>query len=65
MRAEPGSLCGYSVVDRSVTYVRPDLQLKESDVYDRLPDMTIDPAAAPIQATPEWEYCNGTVLAMG
>lgn len=53
----PGSICGYSVVDRSVTYARPDLQLSESNVYSRLSGFHIEAGSRPSQITPEWEYC--------
>jgi hypothetical protein len=54
----PGSFCGYSVVDRSVTYMRPDLQLTESKVYTHLPNFHIESGRHPFQVTPEWEYCR-------
>lgn len=57
VRSGPGSVCGYSVVDRSVTFMRPDLQLTESSVYSRLPGLHIEAGSYPIQVTPEWEYC--------
>lgn len=58
LKGTAGSICGYSVVDRSVTYARPDLQLSESKIYNRLPDLHIPAGSSPQQVTPDWKYCE-------
>lgn len=58
LKASPGSFCGYSVVDRSVTYARPDLQLTETTIYDWLLQFHISSDQYPRQVTPDWEYCS-------
>ena len=57
LKSGPGAVCGYSVVDRSVTYARPDLQLTESNIYSRLPGLHIQAGSRPSQVTPDWEHC--------
>lgn len=57
LKGSAGSICGYSVVDRSVTFARPDLQISESTVYSRLPSFHISSGNYPFQVTPDWEYC--------
>ena len=57
LKGGPGSLCGLTVVDRSVTYMRPDLQLSESNILQRLDQYHIDQYSYPSQVTPDWEYC--------
>ncbi len=58
VKSSAGSICGYSVVDRSVTYARPDLQLSESNIYSRLPGFHIPSGSYPQQVTPDWKYCE-------
>ena len=58
LKSGPGSICGYSVVDRSVTFIRPDLQLSESKVLSPLSNFNIDKYSWPRQVTPDWEYCT-------
>jgi hypothetical protein len=58
LKASAGSICGYSVVDRSVTYARPDLQLSESNIYSWLPGLHIPAGNYPQQVTPDWKYCE-------
>lgn len=58
LKSTPGSLCGYSVVDQSVTFVRPELHLSESNVYNVLPMYHINSGAWPYQVTPQYEYCH-------
>jgi hypothetical protein len=58
LKASAGSICGYSVVDRSVTYARPDLQLSESNIYSWLPGLHIPAGSYPQQVTPDWKYCE-------
>ena len=52
-----GSLCGLAVVDRSVSFMRPDLQLSESKIFQRLDDFHIGPFSQPSQVTDDWQYC--------
>jgi hypothetical protein len=58
LKGSAGSICGYSVVDRSVTYARADLQLSESNIYNRLPGLHIPAGSYPQQVTPDWKYCE-------
>lgn len=62
LKSSFGSICGYSVVDRSVTYARPDLQLSESTVYNRLPNFHISAGSYPFQVTSDWEYCAKSTI---
>lgn len=64
LKGTAGSICGYSVVDRSVTYARPDLQLSESKIYNRLPDLHIPAGSSPQQVTPDWKYCEKSAKTM-
>ena len=59
LKSGSGSICGYSVVDRSVTFIRPDLQLSESKVLSPLSNFHIDQFSWPYQVTPDWKYCSG------
>ena len=58
LKSSPGSICGYSVVDRSVTFIRPDLQLSESKVLRPLSNFHIDQYSWPRQVTYDYEYCT-------
>ena len=58
LKGSAGSICGSSVVDRSVTYARADLQLSESNIYNRLPGLHIPAGSYPQQVTPDWKYCE-------
>ena len=53
----PGSVCGYSVVDKSVTFTRPDLQLSPSDIYKKLSNYHISRWGGLSQVVNDWEYC--------
>ena len=58
LQSAPGSICGYSVVDKSVTFTRPDLQLSPSNIFNRLPDFHIDHWSGPRQVVSDYQYCK-------
>ena len=58
LKSGAGSICGVAVVDRSVSFMRPDLQLSESKIYQRLDAFHIGPHSEPRQVTRDWIYCD-------
>lgn len=64
LKSSPGSICGYSVVDRSVTFARPDLQLTEANIFSALPSLHLEAGSGPSQVTSQWEYCASKRLTL-
>ena len=58
LKSGAGSVCGYLVVDRSVTFIRPDLQLSESKVLSPLTNFHINKYNWPYQVTYDSAYCT-------